>query len=96
MKELLTWFRKEPRNLVAWCEDCGRWHFHGAGPEGTDPKTMLGSRAAHCPDLSKPGYRLIGGDPMPPEIERDLERERPFGPFRLGISRTKQSDGGDK
>jgi len=51
---------KNERVWKVWCEPCGKWHTHGAGPANGDPMEFLGHRIGHCANADR-GYILIYG-----------------------------------
>ena len=58
MTTLMTWLLPDCEQVVAWCEACGKWHFHGAGGRGADVMTF-GYRAPHCAVRSDGNYLLL-------------------------------------
>ena len=44
-------------HLVAWCDRCADWHWHGGG-SACDPTPVYGHRTAHCVDGPARGYVL--------------------------------------
>jgi Meiotically up-regulated gene 113 len=69
----------EGRSLRFFCDHCQEWYRHGAGPNPlTSPH--LGHRAQHCRGIGGPfphGYKLVGGKPATPEMERACLAGRP-------------------
>jgi hypothetical protein len=85
--EVIAYALPDNIHWVMWCEDCRRWHYHGAGP---------GHRVAHCHSRASRydhlGYILAGGEPAPAWVKKDLDRKRPRGPARLPCQRTLPED----
>ena len=38
MTALMSWLLSDGEQVVAWCDSCGMWHFHGAG--GRSPSAL--------------------------------------------------------
>lgn len=74
-------------HLIAWCDECDRWHFH-------DAKRGAGHHKSHCQDHSAyldRGYvlRLMG--PQTKWITDDLARQSrglQKGPYDLVVRRS--------
>jgi len=88
MRELRTWRHPDGNSLLAWCPDCKRYHWHGAGGSFTDDS--FGHRAAHCHPSVDGGYMLIDQGPATESILQDLKRRKPLGPDET------QTSAGDK